>query len=107
MPFSLCFNSKTTFVTVNLKKTFLIQQIFSYSKTTFVTVNRLRKIASIMETENSKTTFVTVNLRISAVIKSTLKIQKQPLLLLITQSREKNFAHFRIQKQPLLLLIRF
>ena len=55
------------------------------SKTTFVTVNHDKQIGEIMMEENSKTTFVTVNQVCRQKIYSSSLIQKQPLLLLISQ----------------------
>ena len=56
-------DSKTTFVTVNLKPIPKMLIVHYYSKTTFVTVNLHCLLLRILELHNSKTTFVTVNLK--------------------------------------------
>ena len=76
-------DSKTTFVTVNLKKPHHVNDRALYSKTTFVTVNPLHYLIVFIISSDSKTTFVTVNLKKHTHYKQRTKIQKQPLLLLI------------------------
>ncbi len=78
-------NSKTTFVTVNLKTLLVGKVRTNHSKTTFVTVNQHYKGKTPEYIVNSKTTFVTVNPGPSPLVNGTESIQKQRLLLLIAK----------------------
>ena len=60
-------DSKTTFVTVNLKSVEVTYNSKTHSKTTFVTVNPIILHLIFYLIYNSKTTFVTVNHNSNAI----------------------------------------